>query len=49
MQSTRFLAANMLRQQQVSGLLRSRASPMLRVQMPSRSFQTGSRRMAMPV
>ncbi|CAK3985559.1 uncharacterized protein RCC_02627 [Lecanosticta acicola] len=45
MQSTRFLAANMLRMQQP--MLRQRATPMLRMQ-PARGLRSTPRRMEVP-
>lgn len=46
MQSTRFLASNILRQQQMQV---ARSSGMLRTQPARRMFQTSSKRMAAPV
>lgn len=49
MQSTRFLAANMLRAQSApTSMLRSRAVPMLRMQ-PARGFKSTPKRMEVPV
>ncbi|KAH9815330.1 hypothetical protein Tdes44962_MAKER05658 [Teratosphaeria destructans] len=44
MQSTRFLAANMLRSQPAVNVLKTRATPMMRVQQAARTFRTTSMR-----